>query len=61
MKIKALKTLVGEYGRLDRGDIVDLPSFIAGQLLALGYIERVAEMEHEGARRGKPKNGKSKD
>ncbi|MDI7923397.1 hypothetical protein [Ferirhizobium litorale] len=39
MKIKALKALVGEYGRLNKGDIIDLHPHIANQLLAYGYVE----------------------
>ncbi|GHC61584.1 hypothetical protein [Limoniibacter endophyticus] len=43
MKIRALKTLVGEYGRLAKGDIADLPNWQARPLLALGYV--VTEQE----------------
>ena len=70
MKIRALKTLVGEYGRLAKGDIVDLPNWQAKPLLALGYVETVKEIgnaEHQDQkapggklhrRRGrKPKSG----
>ena len=38
MKFKALKALVGDYGRLNKGDEIDLPPHIANQLLAFGYI-----------------------
>lgn len=44
MKIQALKTLVGEYGRLAKGDIVDLPKWQATLLLALGYVEKFTEV-----------------
>lgn len=44
MKIQALKTLVGEYGRLAKGDIADLPKWQAGPLLALGYVEKFTEV-----------------
>nr|WP_318254711.1 hypothetical protein [Ochrobactrum sp. UNC390CL2Tsu3S39] len=40
MKIKALKTLVGNYGRLNEGMVADLPNWQAGPLLALGYVEK---------------------
>lgn len=40
MKIKALKTLVGNYGRMDEGMVAELPNWQANQLLALGYVEK---------------------
>ena len=44
MKIKALKTLVGNYGLLDEGMVADLPNWQAGPLLALGYVEKFTEV-----------------
>lgn len=44
MKIKALKTLVGNYGRLDEGMVADLANWRAGPLLALGYVEKFTEV-----------------
>lgn len=56
MKIRALKALVGDYGRLNEGDEIDLPKHIASQLLAYGYVELVTEPEPIVRRKGK-KNG----
>ncbi|MCK3783074.1 hypothetical protein KEM44_23265 [Sinorhizobium meliloti] len=56
MKIKALKALVGDYGRLNKGEEIDLPKHIASQLLASGYVELVIEPEQTVRRKGK-KNG----
>lgn len=63
MKIRALKTLVGEYGRLAKGDIADLPNWQARPLLALGYVEIATEpvnVEAPVAPRKRAKHGKSK-
>lgn len=59
MKIKAIKALVGDYGRLSKGDVIDLPNYVANQLLAYGYVELVRdEPEQKPAPRGKgKKNG----
>ncbi len=46
MKIKALKTLVGNYGRLNEGMVADLPNWQAGPLLALGYVEKFTEVDN---------------
>ncbi|MQX70082.1 hypothetical protein [Sinorhizobium meliloti] len=56
MKIRALKALVGDYGRLNEGDEIDLPKHIASQLLAYGYVELVTEPEPI-VRRKEKKNG----
>lgn len=39
MKVRALKSLFGIYGTLRRGEIVELPNYLANELLALGYVE----------------------
>ncbi|WP_198539667.1 hypothetical protein [Rhizobium sp. LCM 4573] len=57
MKIKALKALVGDYGRLNKGDETDLPPHIANQLLAFGYVELVRDQPEQPARRKGKKNG----
>lgn len=57
MKIKALKALVGDYGRLNKGDETDLPPHIANQLLAFGYVELVRDQPDQPARRKGKKNG----
>ena len=44
MKIRALKRLAGSYGLLNKGDVIDLPNYLANDLLALGYVEVVAEI-----------------
>jgi len=44
MKIRALKRLAGSYGLLNKGDVIDLPNYLANDLLALGYAEVVAEI-----------------
>lgn len=44
MKIKALKTLVGDYGRLEIGEFADLPSHIANPLIARGYVADVENL-----------------
>lgn len=43
MKVRALKRLVGSYGMLDKGDCIDLPNYVANQLLASGYVAAVEE------------------
>lgn len=43
MKVRALKRLVGSYGMLDKGDCIDLPNYVANQLLASGYVAAVDE------------------
>lgn len=43
MKVCALKRLVGSYGLLEKGDVINLPNYLANDLLALGYVEAVAE------------------
>lgn len=57
MKIKALKALVGDYGRLNKGDEIDLPKHIASQLLASRYVELVIENPEQTVRRKGKKNG----
>lgn len=41
MKIRALKRLAGSYGMLDKGDEIDLPNYVANDLIAMGYAEAV--------------------
>ncbi len=63
MKIRALKNLVGEYGRLAKGDVVDLPNWQSAPLVALGYVEAVSDpinVEAPVSPRKRAKNGKSK-
>lgn len=43
MKVCALKRLIGSYGLLNKGDVIDLPNYLANDLLALGYAEAVDE------------------
>ncbi|UYE95867.1 hypothetical protein [Sinorhizobium meliloti] len=57
MKIKALKALVGDYGRLNKGDEIDLPKHIASQLLASRYVELVIDNPEQTVRRKGKKNG----
>lgn len=44
MKVRALKRLAGSYGLLDKGDVIDLPNYIANDLIALGYAVAVEEV-----------------
>lgn len=37
MKIKSLKTLVGSYGSLTKGEVRDIQKSTAVELIALGY------------------------
>lgn len=41
MKIRSLKRLCGSYGVLGRGDTIDLPNYLAAELIALNYAEPV--------------------
>ena len=41
MKIRALKRLAGSYGMLDKGDEIDLPNYVANDLIAMGYASAV--------------------
>lgn len=43
MKVRALKSLFGSYGTLRRGDAIELPNYLANELLALGYVEKASE------------------
>jgi len=56
MKIKALKTLVGNYGRMNEGMVADLPSWQANQLLALGYVEKFTGNKNDGHKDTKTPN-----
>lgn len=48
MKVRALKRLAGSYGLLDKGNIIDLPNYLANDLLALGYVEIFIDDEAAG-------------
>lgn len=62
MKIKALKSISGDYGFLKRGDEADIADDIAKELLAFGDVEQVGEAEPANAESKKGKSdGKSKD
>lgn len=43
MKIRALKRLAGSYGMLDKGDVIDLPNYVANDLIAMGYASAVED------------------
>lgn len=57
MKIKALKTLVGNYGRMNEGMVADLPNWQANQLLALGYVEKFTGDINDGHKDTKTPSG----
>lgn len=57
MKIKALKTLVGNYGQMNEGMVADLPNWQANQLLALGYAEKFTGEVNDGRKDTKTSNG----
>ena len=42
MKIKALRTIVGEYGRIVRNSEAEVQDEIGKQLVAKGYAEEVS-------------------
>jgi hypothetical protein len=58
MKIRALKTLVGEYGRLSKGEIADLPDWQASPLVALGYVEPTKDIGDDEHKDEKAQGGK---
>ena len=41
MKVRALRSMVGEYGALRRGEIAEIEDHIAEKLLKLGRVELV--------------------
>ena len=47
MKVRALKRLAGSYGLLEKGNVIDLPNYLANDLLALGYVEVVDDEAKE--------------
>lgn len=49
MKIRALKRLAGSYGLLDKGDVIDLPNYVANDLVAMGYAEDATEQVGDGS------------
>lgn len=49
MKIRALKRLAGSYGLLDKGDVIDLPNYVANDLIAMGYAEDATEVVDDGS------------
>lgn len=61
MKIRALKRLAGSYGLLDKGVVIDLPNYVANDLIAMGYAEAVVEgrsdAADEPAAKGRRKRG----
>lgn len=53
MKVRAMTTLLGSYGRLNEGQVIDMPNWQASRLLARGYVEYVQEVgydQHEDAK-----------
>jgi hypothetical protein len=50
MKIRALKRLAGSYGLLDKGVVIDLPNYVANDLIA-------SDAADEPAAKGRRKRG----
>ncbi len=64
MKIRALKSIAGDYGFLKRGDEAEIADGTAKELITLGDVEQVDapadNAEGDAPKKGKP-DGKSKD
>jgi len=53
MKIKLLKTLMGEYGG-NLGDVVNVPNYVANRYIKVGYAERHKPCNCDDCKDGEP-------
>jgi hypothetical protein len=53
MKIRLLKTLMGEYGG-NQGDVIDAPNYVANRYIQVGYAERYKPCNCDDCKDGEP-------
>ena len=53
MKVRLLKTLMGEYGG-NKGDVIDAPNYVANRYIQVGYAERYKPCNCDDCKDGEP-------
>ncbi len=53
MKVRLLKTLMGEYGG-NQGDVIDAPNYVANRYVQVGYAERYKPCNCDDCKDGEP-------
>ena len=53
MKIKLLKTLMGEYGG-NKGDVIEVPNYVANRYIRIDYAERFKPCNCDDCKDGEP-------